>query len=335
MGVAGRTLCALMMASCTAWAQQITTVAGNGMQSYSGDGGPAVQAGINTAVYVAADLYGNIFIADQNNNRIRKVNPSGIVTTIAGNGSLGFSGDGGPASQAVINYPTGVCTDAAGDLYFNDLGNFRVRKIDTSGIITTVAGNGVRGSTGDGGPATQASMFIPIRCAVDSVNNLYIADQGGQKIRKVTPAGIISTVAGTGNGQGVGTQGSFSGDGGLATSADLNNPTAVAVDSAGNVYFSDQFNQRIRKVDTHGIITTIAGTGAAGYNGDGGQATSFGSGIHKCLGMHLARMEMGVLLNAVLDRLPGLRLDPDAADVHIHGLIFRSPPNLPVRFDPA
>ncbi len=265
---------ALLTATCSLWAQQISTVAGNGSQGYSGDGGPGAQAEINTAVYVATDLYGNLFIADQNNNRIRKVTPAGIITTVAGTGIAGFSGDGGPAAQAAINYPTGVCTDAAGDLYFNDLGNFRVRKIDTYGNITTVAGNGVRGSSGDGGLATQASMYIPIRCAIDSSNNLYVVDQGGHKIRKVTPAGIISTVAGTGAGGGVGSQGSYSGDGGKATDADLNNPTAVTVDSTGNIYFSDQFNQRIRKVDINGIITTIAGTGAAGYSGDGGPATS-------------------------------------------------------------
>lgn len=192
---------ALLTATCSLWAQQISTVAGNGSQGYSGDGGPGAQAEINTAVYVATDLYGNLFIADQNNNRIRKVTPAGIITTVAGTGIAGFSGDGGPAAQAAINYPTGVCTDAAGDLYFNDLGNFRVRKIDTYGNITTVAGNGVRGSSGDGGLATQASMYIPIRCAIDSSNNLYVVDQGGHKIRKVTPAGIISTVAGTGAGE--------------------------------------------------------------------------------------------------------------------------------------
>jgi uncharacterized protein (TIGR03437 family) len=258
----------------TAWAQQITTVAGNGAAGYSGDGGPATQASINTTVDVATDSAGNIYLADQNNNRIRKVDAKGIMTTIAGNGSAGFSGDGGPSTQSTINYPTGVCTDAAGNLYFNDLGNFRVRKIDTSGNITTVAGNGTRGSSGDGGPATQASMIIPIRCVVDSGGNLYITDQGGHKIRMVNTAGIISTFAGNGANAGVGTPGTYSGDGGPATAAGLNNPTAITVDPAGNIIFSDQFNQRIRKVDKTGTITTIAGTGNAGFSGDGGPATS-------------------------------------------------------------
>ena len=266
-------LAAVFLAA-AAWAQQIATVAGNGAAGYSGDGGPATQASINTTVYVATDALGNLYLADQNNNRIRKVDKNGVMTTIAGNGSTGFSGDGGPAAQSTINYPTGVCTDAAGNLYFNDLGNFRVRKIDTSGNITTVAGNGTRGSTGDGGPATQASMIIPIRCAVDSGGNLYITDQGGHKIRMVNPAGIISTFAGNGANAGVGTPGTYSGDGGPAISAGLNNPTAIAVDPAGNIIFSDQFNQRIRKVDKTGTITTVAGTGNAGFSGDGGPANA-------------------------------------------------------------
>ena len=265
---------AFLSAGCALWAQQITTFAGNGTQSYSGDGGPATQAAINGAVDVATDLYGNLFIADQNNNRVRKVDPKGNITTFAGTGVAAFSGDGGPATQAALNYVPGVCTDAAGDVFVSDLSNFRIRKIDTSGNITTVAGNGMQGSSGDGGPATQASMYIPIRCAIDSSNNLYITDQSGHKIRKVTPAGIISTVAGSGAGAGPHSVASYSGDGGPATAANLNNPTAVTVDSAGNIYFSDQYNQRIRKVDTNGIITTIAGNGTAGYSGDGGPATS-------------------------------------------------------------
>jgi uncharacterized protein (TIGR03437 family) len=202
------------------------------------------------------------------------VDSKGIITTFAGTGAAGFAGDGGPAAQAVLNYVTGVCTDAAGNVYINDLTNVRVRKVDTSGIITTVAGNGVQASTGDGGPATKASMFIPIRCAVDSLGNLFIADQGGHKIRKVDTSGNISTYAGTGNRAGIGSPGDFSGDGGLATAADLNNPTALAFAPTGELYFSDQFNQRIRKVDKNGIITTVAGTGAAMFSGDGGQATS-------------------------------------------------------------
>ena len=264
----------LLSTSALAWAQTVTTVAGTGVSSYSGDGGPAVQATINQAVYVATDLYGNLFIADESNNRVRRVDSKGIITTVAGNGNAGFSGDGGPATQASLNSPTGVCTDASGNLFIADVGNFRIRRVDTSGKITTVAGNGIEAATGDGGPATQASMYIPIRCVVDSKGNLYVTDQSGQKIRMINPSGIISTFAGTGANAGPHSIGSYSGDGGPATAADLNNPTAITVDATGNIYFSDQYNQRIRKVDKNGIITTVAGNGNAGFSGDGGPATS-------------------------------------------------------------
>ncbi len=252
-------------------AQQITTIAGTGATGFSGDGGAATQATFNDPVWVTSDLAGNLYIADQNNNRVRRVDTKGIITTVAGNGSPGFSGDGGPAIQASLNGPTGVCTDAVGSIYIADLGNLRIRKINTAGFISTVAGNGIKASNGDGGPALQASLYIPIRCAVDSLGNLYVADQGGHKIRKIDPSGIISTFAGTGAHLGV--PADFSGDGGPAIAADLNNPTAIALDPAGNVYFSDQFNQRIRKIDKSGIITTIAGVGASGYSGDNVAAT--------------------------------------------------------------
>ncbi len=265
---------ALLVSISPASAQQVTTFAGNGSATFSGDGGPAAQAALNTPDYVATDLAGNVYIADQSNNRVRKVDSKGIITTVAGTGAAGFSGDGGPAVQAALNYVTGVCTDAAGNLYIDDLTNARVRKVDTSGIITTVAGNGVQASTGDGGPATKASMYLPIRCAVDSLGNLFIADQAGHKIRKVDTSGTITTFAGTGNHQGIGSPADFTGDGGPATAADLNNPTAIAFSLSGELYFSDQFNQRIRKVDKNGIITTVTGTGTPTFSGDGGPATS-------------------------------------------------------------
>jgi uncharacterized protein (TIGR03437 family) len=265
---------ALLISISPVSAQQVTTFAGNGSATFSGDGGPAAQAALNSPDYVATDLAGNVYIADQSNNRVRKVDSKGIITTVAGTGAAGFSGDGGPAVQAALNYVTGVCTDAAGNLYIDDLTNARVRKVDTSGIITTVAGNGVQASTGDGGPATKASMYLPIRCAVDSLGNLFIADQAGHKIRKVDTSGTITTFAGTGNHQGIGSPADFSGDGGPAIAADLNNPTAIAFDASGALYFSDQFNQRIRKVDKNSIITTVAGTGTPTFSGDGGPATS-------------------------------------------------------------
>jgi trimeric autotransporter adhesin len=144
----------LLSATGSVWAQTITTVGGNGSANYTGDGGLATQASINTAVYVATDLFGNLYIADQNNNRVRKVDSKGIITTVAGNGVANYNGDGGPATQASLNSPTGVCTDAAGNLFIADVGNYRIRKVDTSGNITTVAGNGIEAYSGDGGPAT-------------------------------------------------------------------------------------------------------------------------------------------------------------------------------------
>lgn len=248
-------------------AQTVTTFAGNGTAGFSGDNGPAAQAQINRVVSLAADTAGNIYMADQNNNRIRKVDTNGNITTFAGNGVAGFGGDSGQASLAQLNGPLGVCLDKSGNLYVNDEGNYRVRKISTSGVITTVAGNGTQSSSGDGGPATSATMNIPIRCAVDNSGNLYIVDQGAHKIRMVNSSGIISTFAGTGIP-------GFTGDGGPAAAAEMNNPTAAAFDAAGNLYVSDQVNQRIRRIDTNGIIATVAGNGSAGFSGDGGLATS-------------------------------------------------------------
>ena len=245
----------------------ITTVAGNGSLGFSGDGGPATSASLANPAGVAVDANDNLFIADSANHRIRKVDPAGTITTVAGKGSWGFSGDGGPATSARLSTPSGVGVDAAGNLFIADFGNQRIRKVDPSGIITTVAGNGTRGFSGDGGPATSASLALPHGVAVDAAGNLFIADQGNQRIRKVDPAGIITTVAGNG------TRG-FSGDGGPATSASLAIPRRVAVDAAGNLFIADQVNQRIRKVDAAGIITTVAGNGTRGFSGDGGSATS-------------------------------------------------------------
>jgi len=249
--------------SLAANSQTITTFAGNGLAGFSGDGGPAAQAQIDRVVGLATDASGNVYLADENNHRLRKVDVHGVITTLAGTGVAGFAGDGGPAQQAQLNHPTGVCVSPQGDIYVNDVANYRVRKISSAGTITTVAGNGSNASSGDGGQATQASMMIAIRCAVDRQGNLYIVDQGAARVRKVDAGGTISTFAGNGNQ-------SFSGDGGPATAAGLNNPTALAVDSAGNVFITDQFNQRIRKVDASGNISTVAGNGSLGFTGDGG-----------------------------------------------------------------
>ena len=248
--------------------QTITTFAGNGTAGYTGDAGQATQAEINRVVGLAADAAGNIYLADQNNNVVRKVDTHGVITTFAGTGIAGFAGDNGQAAAAQLNGPLGVCVAPSGAIYVNDEGNGRVRAISTSGIITTVAGNGSTVSSGDGGPATAAGFVIPIRCAVDASGNLFIVDQGAFKIRKVDGNGIVTTYAGTG------AQG-FSGDGGPATQAVMNNPTADAVDASGNLYVSDQFNHRIRMIDAKsGTITTVAGNGNGAFGGDGGPATS-------------------------------------------------------------
>src|ERR1035437_473874 len=239
----------------------ISTVAGNGAYRFSGDGGLATGASLQQPTGVAVDSAGNLYFADQLNNRIRRVS-GGTITTVAGNGNQGFSGDGGPATSASISLPFGVAVDSAGNLYF--AGNNRIRKV-SGGAITTVVGNGDYGFSGDGGPATGASLWTPQGLAVDSVGNLYFADSGNWRIRKVS-GGTITTVAGVGSGV-------FSGDGGPATSATLQFPEAVTVDAAGNLYIADRNNNRIRKV-SGGTITTVAGNGNQGLSGDGGPATS-------------------------------------------------------------
>jgi len=267
----------------------VTTVAGSalGASGFSGDGGPATSALLNNPTGVAVDASGNLFIADCYNERIRKVSGSGIITTVAGTVSVGlsvFSGDGGPAISATMYFPNSVAVDALGNLFIADTGNNRIRKVSASGIITTVAGSGPNaragGFSGDGGPATAAALSYPYGVAVDASGNLFIADTANNRIRKVSASGIITTVAGSGpTGYAQSGTGSFSGDGGPATSATLNTPFGVAVDTSGNLFIADYFNNRIRKVSASGIITTVAGSGAFGsgtgsFSGDGGPAIS-------------------------------------------------------------
>ena len=356
----------------------ITTIAGTGICGYSGDGGAATAAKLNYPEGVLIDAGGNILFADLNNNRIRKITPAGIITTIAGNGTRGYSGNGGPARKASLNNPTDVFLDPAGNLYIADSSNFVIRKVDPAGIIQTVAGNHTQGFSGDGGPATSAQISSPFGVVADAHGNFYIADSNNLRIRKVDTAGTMTTYAGDGqfgNGGNGGpatsasigqTQGlllsnsklyistgsniwavglttqniqivagnangnsGFSGDGQLAVSTTLDfvrgmtmtkggallfadasngrvrkiasnqivstvaggyigdggNALAATVnlsclcsnigfDQVGNLYISDASNQRVRKVTPSGTITTVAGTGLTGYSGDGGPATA-------------------------------------------------------------
>jgi len=246
----------------------LTVIAGNGIQWFSGDGGPGASASVNTPSGLAVDANGNVYLADQESHRIRKVSPNGIITTVAGNGEPGFSGDNGPATRAQLNFPFGVALGRDGSLYIGERYNHRVRRISPSGTITTVAGTGVDGFSGDNVPATSARLNEPRGVAVDANDNLYIADFGNNRIRKVTPAGIITTVAGDGVPR-------FGGDNGPATSASLEFPNGVVVDGAGNIYIADTQTHRIRRVAAgSGIITTVVGSGNATFAGDAGPATS-------------------------------------------------------------
>jgi hypothetical protein len=260
-------LCTAFVSSVYGGSYIITTTAGTGTAGYSGDGDQATSAKINQPFCMAFDASGNLYFADGSNYRIRKINTSGVISTVAGTGVAGFSGDGGLATSAKLNYPHGIAIDILGNIYFTDLINRCVRKINTSGIISTIAGTGTQGYSGDGGLATLAQLDSPFDVAVDTSGNIYISDHANHRVRRVNTAGVISTVAGTG-------VAGFSGDGGLATSAKLNYPWGVAIDALGNIYITDASNNRIRKINTSGVISTVAGTGVAGFSGDGGLATS-------------------------------------------------------------
>jgi len=291
-------LAAVLLVPGTAQAQPgtISTVAGHVLDAqgrqvppgFSGDNGPATQAQLSDQAYgIALDAAGNLYIADSNNNRIRFVNKStGVITTIAGTGATGFSGDGGPALAATFNFPLSVAVDSQGNIYVSDCFNDRIRKIGNNGIITTVVGNATNAQFDGDTPkaATSAHLANPFGIAVDSQDNLYIADTGNQRIRKVTKStGQISTVAGSGTtGCTGGGCGGYNGDG-KATAVLLNYPSFVAVDTSLNVYIADDCNQRVRKVTiSTGNLTTIAGnttpgcknTAVTDFAGDGGPGTA-------------------------------------------------------------
>ena len=249
----------------------MSVVAGNGWMGFDGDRGPATSATLFGPTEVAVDGGGNLLIADTYNHRIRRVAAgTGIITTVAGTGSLGFSGDRGPGTSAALYYPRTVAVDGGGNLLIADTSNHRIRRVAVgTGLITTLAGTGTGGFSGDGGPATSAGLRSPYGAVADGWGNVLIADRSNHRIRRVNvTSGVITTLAG------IGIAG-FSGDGGPATSAALRLPTGVAVDGGGNILFSDSDNHRIRRVAAGtGVITTLAGTGALRFSGDGGPATS-------------------------------------------------------------
>jgi sugar lactone lactonase YvrE len=322
----------------------ITLDAGNGQPGFGGDGSPATSSMLHEPTGVAEDITGNLFIGDSKNNRVRKVATSGIVSTVAGDGVAGFSGDGGTATAAALHHPTGLALDSAGDLFIADTANNRVRKVNGAGVITTYAGDGncpdehrdpehvdaaagvsdtQKAHTGDGGPAVDASLCRPAGLAVDTDGSLYIADTGHNTVRKVDPLGVITTYAGTRAVAAAGLPGDpidasfkeptglafdafralfvadtghskirkisrtgvvttvagrggsgFSGDGGPAALAKLDGPSGLGIDPIGNLYISDTGNNRIRVITLKGDIFTYAGTGVAGYSGDGGPAAA-------------------------------------------------------------
>src|SRR4029077_12665547 len=288
----------------------LTIIAGSGAQGYSGDGGPAINASLFFPTAITFDAAGNLYIADETNNVVRKVDTGGTITTAVGNGGFGFAGDGGPGSFALLAQPGALAFDPTGNLYIADTTNERIRKVDTSGTITTIAGNGRFKYAGDGGSATSASLDNPTGTAVDPAGNLFVSDIANFVLRKIDPTGVISTYAGTG-----GPAPMYTGDGGPATSAPLIFPNDLQADSAGNVYLTEigrvhkitasgiittllsggpnssalggsshlaldnqgniyiAFNSRVLKLDTTGAVTVVAGTGAGGFSGDGGPAT--------------------------------------------------------------
>jgi len=245
----------------------ITTVAGNGSAGSGGDGGPAVSASLPNPVDIAVGPDGNLYTTDFHNHRVRRVGPDGVISTVAGNGYQGFSGDGGPATSAMLNGPTGVAISPDGSLYIADQSNQRIRRVGPDGIITTVAGNGYQGFSGDGGPATSAALYYPHRVAPAFDGSLYIVDTWNNRIRRVGPDGVISTVAGNGIQK-------FSGDDGPATSASLYALSGIASGPDGGFYIVD--GSRIRRVGPDGVISTVAGGRSNTLSGisDGKPATS-------------------------------------------------------------
>jgi cysteine-rich repeat protein len=245
----------------------MSTIAGTGAFGFSGDGAPATSTSLGVPNGVAVDPAGRVFLADTYNQRIRRIDADGRVVTIAGTGTEGFSGDGGPATRATLRRPEGVAVDAAGRVFIADTENHRIRRIDVDGTIRTIAGTGTAGWSGDGSQAITAALNGPLGIALDAAGRVFIADTRNHRVRRVDVDGTISTIAGTGIG-------GFSGDGGPATNAALQQPNDVAVDRAGRVFVTDHLNNVVRRIDLDGTIGSIAGRAVFGFGGDGGPATS-------------------------------------------------------------
>jgi streptogramin lyase len=260
---------ALLAWALAAQSPTITSPVGTGQAGDSGDGGPAAQARLNMPFDVAFDAAGNLYLSDTFNHRIRRVDAeTGVIATVAGDGRKGFSGDGGPATGASMDEPYGLAIDPDGNVYFADRLNRRVRRVDAkTGVITTVAGDGSRAATGDGGPADRAGLVEPNGVALDGRGRLYVADVAGHRIRVVDLAnGRISTFAGTGEPR-------HAGDGGPASEASIHGARAVEVGPDGAVFILEREGNRLRRVDPKtGTIATVAGTGSKGFSGDGGPA---------------------------------------------------------------
>ena len=248
----------------------VTTVAGTGMKGHTGDGGLAVKATLSEPFHVEFDPRGFLYIAESSNHCIRKLDlKTHTVSTVAGSGNPGYTGDGGPAIAATFKEPYAVVVDPKGNLYVVDRLNAAIRKIEAAtGIVATVAGNGTKGSSGDGGLGVKAQLVEPNDCCLDGKGGLLIADVGDGRIRRLDlESGVISTFAGIGR-----VKNKDRGDGGPANKAVITGARAVCIDSSGNVYVCEREGNSIRKIDSAGVITTIAGTGKAGDTGDGGDA---------------------------------------------------------------
>jgi trimeric autotransporter adhesin len=257
----------------------ITTFAGTGLPGYAGDGAAATAAQFDNPWAVVLDKHGNMYVADAGNNVVRKIDAAGIITTVVGNGygagtsTGGYIGDGAPATAAELFDPIALALDTASNLYVADYQNNVVRKVNGAGIISTIAGTGTAGYSGDGAAATAAELNLPASIAFDKNNVMYFADFYNNVIRNIDTAGNIHTVIGTGYGAGTGV-GWFSGDGGPATAARLAHPFGLAIDTAGNIFFSDVSSYHVREVGANDTINTIAGNSSDGYSGDGGPATA-------------------------------------------------------------